>query len=74
MSVIYKHGRRYYCTVAKDQPKDPVYVRKDALCGRFFCNIMDDAICCAGCPKFLQCDFACLNSPDKCGLCVGPGD
>lgn len=74
MSEIYKRGRRYSSIIGERQPSVPVKKRFDALCSRFFCKIVNDAACCGACPLYLSCDFACLNSAEKCGLCIGPDD
>lgn len=74
MSIVYRHGRKYSSIIGKQQPVEPSKKKFDAYCGYFFCNIMDEAVCCSGCPRFMKCDFACLNSPENCGLCIGPDE
>ena len=74
MNGKYRHGRLYVNHIAKWAHKVEVELKRDAFCGRFWCWIVDEAACCMSCPLYLRCDFACLNSPDKCGLCIGPDE
>lgn len=70
MTAIARHGKKYFSIIGRDIKPPAAAGSFGAICSQFFCNIVGEAACCAACPQFMPCDFACLNSPDVCGLCL----
>lgn len=62
------NGHHYWLVNCKEHEKQALASPPKIRCGRFFCKIIEDAACCASCPRFIICDKACMNEPERCGL------
>lgn len=62
------NGRLYSIVDMKHAVHKALDKEPEIQCGHFFCEMAEAPACCAVCPRFLSCDAACLNSPEKCGL------
>jgi hypothetical protein len=61
------HDGKWYSTIFS-QVREPLPEEVEEKCGRFFCERINQAACCRSCPRFMSCDRACLNDPERCGL------
>ena len=64
--MTWENGKRYYSILFYNRTPLPKEVEKK--CGRFYCQQIEQPACCAACPRFMSCDRACLNDPERCGL------
>ena len=64
------YGRAFYSVDLTHAKREKLDKPPEKKCGRFWCKIVNEAACCIACPRFMSCDAACLNDPERCGLAL----
>lgn len=62
------YKRNYYVVDLYHAKRGKLDAPPEKKCGRFWCAMLNEAVCCSVCPRFMSCDAACLNDPEHCRL------